>query len=302
VTFLLIALQVAVAAQDCAPEPELSAGCNDFCVKQPVIGGLNYIVCDLSPYDVAADVVAVHNRQEISDSNFSVYGQVNNYDFACCFDNSPEQTLNVQVIGTAKGDIIGFVDGNYQMENPTTGAFIGRIGGAAGSDDIEGSAFTDISTLGVCGGSGYIDCLTGGNGSDVISGLAGQDFILGGNHDDTIYCGADDDYCDGSQGDDRVAGDGGDDAVVGGDGADVLRGNAGEDTIIGGDGDDVLCSGLGTGDSLDGGSGVDTLWASSGATSPTGANGTTCGHTSHGNTWAGSCAYTLGSAPTDCGI
>ncbi|MEI6762182.1 MAG: Ig-like domain-containing protein, partial [Betaproteobacteria bacterium] len=78
------------------------------------------------------------------------------------------------------------------------------------------------------------DNLKGGNGDDCLVGLGGNDYLSGGQGNDQLYGGA---------------------------GNDTLVGGGGGDRLVGGDGDDVFEAGYSDldGDTLDGGSGRDTL-------------------------------------------
>ena len=67
----------------------------------------------------------------------------------------------------------------------------------------------------------------GGNGSDILTGTAGNDSIDGGN------------------GSDILIGNAGNDTLIGGIGTDFLVGGAGEDLLDGGNGEDTLRGGLG---------------------------------------------------------
>ena len=97
-------------------------------------------------------------------------------------------------------------------------------------------------------GTGAGDLLVGGNKSQTIEGLGGDDVLLGRNGDDLLDGGDDNDTLDGGDGDDTLLGGNGDDMLFGGKGRDILNGGAGSDVMAGGAG----------GDKIDGGSGVDT--------------------------------------------
>ena len=97
-------------------------------------------------------------------------------------------------------------------------------------------------------GTGAGDLLIGGNKSQTIEGLGGDDVLLGRNGDDLLDGGDDNDTLDGGNGDDTLLGGNGDDMLFGGKGGDVLNGGAGSDVMAGGAG----------GDKITGGSGIDT--------------------------------------------
>ncbi|MFD1980964.1 cadherin-like domain-containing protein [Mesorhizobium kowhaii] len=91
--------------------------------------------------------------------------------------------------------------------------------------------------------------LTGGNGSDKLSGGSGDDTINGANGDDTLS---------GNDGADTIHGGNGNDTISGGQSIDHLYGDAGNDTINGGTGNDFLFGGAGK-DVLTGDAGNDTF-------------------------------------------
>lgn len=83
--------------------------------------------------------------------------------------------------------------------------------------------------------------IIGGNGSDYIRTVAGNDRIEAGHGNDTIFSGAGadllygdigNDSLDGGDGNDRIYGGAGDDFIVGGDGTDKLYGEAGRDAFV----------------------------------------------------------------------
>jgi Ca2+-binding RTX toxin-like protein len=117
-------------------------------------------------------------------------------------------------------------------------------GNAIGSERVLGSSADNrIET-----GSGN-NALTGEGGNDTLIGGGGNDTLDGGSGNDTIF---------GGDGNDSVVASSGSDLIRGGNGNDTLR-SSGTDTIFGDDGDDLIFSGLGLPESLDGGTGIDTL-------------------------------------------
>ena len=168
----------------------------------------------------------------------------------------------------------------------TMGSADDIIAGGGGNDTITaGEGVNNVS-----GGAGD-DTISAGAGNDTLSGNAGNDVINGGDGSDTIY-GDDDtfsavtdgaDRIDGGTGNDRIYGGGGNDTLYGGDGNDSLTGGKGADYLEGGAGNDsldgfgdyygsednlpdVLIAGAGDdsltagyGDTVDGGSGTDSL-------------------------------------------
>jgi Ca2+-binding RTX toxin-like protein len=165
-----------------------------------------------------------------------------------------------------------------------------RLYGGDGADELSGLDGDDVLR-----GEAGADELSGGSGSDDIEGGDGDDQIEGDSFASSIY-GDGDDRIDGGQGKDDIHGGGGNDVLLGGTENDYLRGGAGEDYLDAGAGDDYL-SGFGEesygfdqhrdtllagegndnitvgyGDTVDGGSGVDTIylfmygWAAGGVT------------------------------------
>ncbi|MCV6591383.1 MAG: DUF642 domain-containing protein, partial [Silicimonas sp.] len=103
----------------------------------------------------------------------------------------------------------------------------------------------------------------GGGGNDHITGTSGDNTLEGGAGNDTIL---------GGSGDDSLVGGDGADSLVGGDGNDTINafsgtpgweqgghGTGNADTIEGGAGDDLIYGGFGIGESVDGGTGTDTI-------------------------------------------
>lgn len=105
--------------------------------------------------------------------------------------------------------------------------------------------------------------ISGGNGSDTLTGTSGTDIISGGNGQDTLDGGAGSDILIGGNGDDSLFGSGDNDALIGGNGDDLLDGGAGTDAVFGESGNDtaayVVSENAGQCDFYDGGNGVDTL-------------------------------------------
>ena len=87
--------------------------------------------------------------------------------------------------------------------------------------------------------------ISGGNGSDNLTGTAGDDTISGGNGKDILSGDAGNDTLDGGNGKDSLFGGDGNDVLIGGNGNDDLHGDGGNDILIGGEGADDLDGGLG---------------------------------------------------------
>lgn len=123
------------------------------------------------------------------------------------------------------------------------------------------------SNAAVIRGTPGVDIIYGGNRSQKIFGLGGNDIIIGGGGSDVIRGGVGNDRINGGrgndqlhgdQGNDRLAGEIGDDHLDGGAGKDHLAGGMGIDIHKGGRGNDVLRGDAGP-DFVDGGHGTDTV-------------------------------------------
>jgi len=117
------------------------------------------------------------------------------------------------------------------------------------ANNISGGDGNDL-ILGLAGD----DFIDGGAGNDFIDGGTGNDFVLGGDGDDILFGGAGDDVIDAGAGNNYLDGGDGIDNIYGGDGDDVLLGGAGDDVIFGLEGDDVLNGGAGADQLFGGGS------------------------------------------------
>ncbi|MFZ5846669.1 MAG: hypothetical protein ACOYX5_04715 [Actinomycetota bacterium] len=85
--------------------------------------------------------------------------------------------------------------------------------------------------------------LEGGNGPQIIMGLAGSDVINGGNSLDCLVGGPGDDILNGANSTDILIGGPGTDQLNGGNGIDILIGDAGADQLNGGNGPDIILAG-----------------------------------------------------------
>jgi Ca2+-binding RTX toxin-like protein len=106
-------------------------------------------------------------------------------------------------------------------------------------------------------------------GADTVIGGLGADALSGGEGDDILAGGSNNDVLSGGSGADVLAGGVGNDLLNAGSGNDVLIDGLGSDVLLGGEGDDVflfcdpeLIGGASATDldTLDGGSGQDTLY------------------------------------------
>ncbi|MEX0366817.1 MAG: S8 family serine peptidase, partial [Ruegeria sp.] len=156
-------------------------------------------------------------------------------------------TLDVSGITTTGGTtILGWsLDGGYDFGGIGTGGFQGTwsnlenfIGGNGYRHDVLGNAVANALT-----GADSDDTLDGGTGNDTLIGLAGDDSLIGGL---------------------------GSDSLVGGDGNDTLNENSGINTLDGGAGDDLFQMTIFFSQTLDGGTGIDTVDYSGYVTAGTG--------------------------------
>ena len=155
--------------------------------------------------------------------------------------------------GNGQGASNGQGNGGGNTETDTT---VGADAGA-GSDGT-GETVADASPEPPVADVPAANVISGGEGSDSISGSAGDDVIDAGSGDDRTNGGTGDDIIDGGTGNDRVKGGSGNDTLSGGEGTDRLEGGTGNDTMDGGTGNDTLYGGKGS-DTLTGGEGDDYL-------------------------------------------
>jgi hypothetical protein len=169
-----------------------------------------------------------------------------------------------------------------------------------GDDRIDASQLNAATTLQADGGAGgdYIldgagnDSLSGGPGGDVWTAGPGRDAFSGGDGDDSVdytnrstpvtirldgtavsgeagegdTVGADVEGAFGGTAGDSIVGNGLGNRLIGGPGNDAIVGGAAEDRVEGQEGDDVIDTRDGRFDSIDCGSGTDTLLADAGDT------------------------------------
>ena len=161
--------------------------------------------------------------------------------------------------GKQGNDILIGGDGNDTLSGGSdddslrggTGADL--MNGDGGDDSLDGGDGDDTMD----GGAGN-DELSGGPGNDVIDGGSGCDTLFGGDGDDFLDCGPSD-----SQGNDVLDGGAGNDVLFGGQGNDILIGGPGDDFLCGRAGNDDITPGLGV-DDVNGDSGADTIHVSVG--------------------------------------
>ncbi len=124
-----------------------------------------------------------------------------------------------------------------------------NVTGGAGSDTLSGTTASNV--------------LTGGAGDDTIDGLGGDDTVSGGDGIDTLTGGSGNDSLTGGAGDDDLNSGTGNDTVFGDADNDIIRGTAGDDELHGGPGNDTLYGGDGT-DVFYADAGIDVIYASDG--------------------------------------
>ncbi|WP_187429514.1 hypothetical protein ROLI_042270 [Roseobacter fucihabitans] len=100
--------------------------------------------------------------------------------------------------------------------------------------------------------------ITMGNGNNTVVGTSGANIIITGTGDDTISAGAGNDTINTGAGNDTVNASSGNDTIFLGSGNDTAT-SSGTDTIFGQGGNDLIFAGLGLPETLDGGTGIDTL-------------------------------------------
>ena len=174
------------------------------------------------------------------------------------------------ITGNDGNDTIHGGDGNDTIygEGGLTTTGNDLLFGDAGNDVIQGNDGDDT----IDGGEGA-DTMSGGNGTDVLTyandttgvsvdldsgvGLYGQaqgDDLTGGGFEVLI----------GGSGNDTLAGTSGNESISGGVGDDEIHGQGGADTLDGGLGNDLFhfSGAMGSGGSIDGGDGTDTIYMS----------------------------------------
>jgi Ca2+-binding RTX toxin-like protein len=153
----------------------------------------------------------------------------------------------------ATGGSADWVNGESGNDSITLGAGADFAQGGDGDDFVSGGDGDDT----IDGGNDD-DELNGGNGNDTLYGYEGDDDLIGGNDSDTLHGGDGADFLSGGNGSDTLFGYEGNDELQGGNAADTLAGDEGNDNLNGGGGNDALDGDEGN-DLLIGGSGIDTL-------------------------------------------
>ncbi|QZD95597.1 hypothetical protein [Qipengyuania gelatinilytica] len=143
------------------------------------------------------------------------------------------------------------------------------ITGSNGNETLSGMAGSDTIYGDVEGAEMHAtydadDIIHGGDGQDFLYGVYGNDTINGDDDVDYIYGGDGNDIVDGGHHSDRVWGEAGDDTLYGGTGWDRLDGGDGNDWMAGGNGTDYLFGGADD-DEIHGGNGHDRAYGGTGA-------------------------------------
>ncbi len=173
-------------------------------------------------------------------------------------DGTPQISMTDLQIRMAEDGIVGMGSGN-----DASGAYAGAdlMDGGTTDDLLRGRAGMhhqfDNGQDAITGGHDA-DLLQGGRGDDALFGNEGDDVIAGKTGADELYGDAGHDSLSGGEGTDFLSGGEGDDSLSGGTGSDLLFGGDGDDTLEGDAGGDFLQGGLGA-DSLSGGDGNDRL-------------------------------------------
>lgn len=163
----------------------------------------------------------------------------------CTRINEHEASCRVENVTSISLDLGNLNDKVSQTDTSTGLSIPMKIFGGLGNDILTGSFQQDT--------------IDGGPGTDVIDGSDGDDIITGGAGDDQIQGGRDSDTIDGQVGDDTIDGGIGDDVIHGSVGADRITGGSGVDKLFGDAGKDILNSRDGAIDTLDCGTGKDTI-------------------------------------------
>jgi hypothetical protein len=103
------------------------------------------------------------------------------------------------------------------------------------------------------------DQVYGFDGNDTAFGDLGLDYIYGGNGSDKIFGSDGNDFLYGEMGHDDINGETGDDKLYGSAGNDIIIGGQGQDELNGEDGDDIIRSFDGNADTIQCGTGMDTV-------------------------------------------
>ena len=126
---------------------------------------------------------------------------------------------------------------------------------------VNKTCLSGTTSTNTCKGTDGPDNITGTFSKDYIEGLAGNDKIDGGYGDDTIWGGAGTDTIYGGYNSDTIYGDEDNDTIYGGYNRDTIYGGGGQDTILGENDADTIYAVDGEVDTINCGSGTDTVTA-----------------------------------------
>ncbi len=166
-------------------------------------------------------------------------------------------------ITSGQGD--DYVDAGIDDDTVTTGTGSDTVVGGEGNDviDTQGFDYDDAPDSEDLDTENDRDSVVAGAGDDIITTGDDRDTIDGGAGNDVIDAGIDDDLVDAGDGDDTVDAGDGNDTVTGGDGSDVVDGGDGDDFIDTSGPNPILDATdpnpLDDADSVEGGSGADTI-------------------------------------------
>ncbi|WP_187430122.1 hypothetical protein ROLI_041140 [Roseobacter fucihabitans] len=225
------------------------------------------------------DILLGDNSSEFQEffssrGNDTIDGRGGNRD-RLIYDNRDETAVTVNFLtGTATGSFAGTDSfSNIESVRGTSGAdtFIGgtqaytEYQGLDGIDTYVGGTGQDRLSFTFDnnrGGTGAIsvDLLaqTATDGFGNLETFTGIEQVIANDTNDTLFGDNNANILIGLGGDDFIDGRGGNNQIFGGDGNDTLR-SSGASEIFGENGNDTIFAGLGTSETLDGGTGIDTL-------------------------------------------
>jgi Ca2+-binding RTX toxin-like protein len=174
------------------------------------------------------------------------------------------QGLDSLTSGTGNDTIRLAVGGNDVIRSGAGADLITNVTGTvnASNNYIEAGGGDDIVNLRLVAASTGANYITDFGGADSIVTGSGADTILSGDSNDTVDGGDGANSIGGGSGNDTLTGGAASDTILGGGGNDTINAGAGSDSISGGNGDDLLQFAGGefiAGDSIDGGTGTNTV-------------------------------------------
>ncbi len=166
-----------------------------------------------------------------------------------------------EIFGSLRG--VNLIQGGRGNDFIFGGNLADEIDGGEGTDQIYGLAGDDILFSGPNASRTQPDLVMGLDGDDRISGHSQLTVLRGGRGNDTIVGGSGENRIHGEAGNDQLTGGAAADFIFGGDHHDILDGAGGNDFLSGGPGNDSLYGAAGL-DQLFGDSGNDGLYAGKG--------------------------------------